>query len=282
MKTLTFKFTILVIVVLQLMFTYSCQDNQEEILPEIVPKMIFCDNAGVWRVDEKGNKRLIDIENFEYRPLNVGVEVQNDTIYVHNNYIVSVIDLSGNHIRDISISPEVSYPLQFCILPDGRFAFLDNKNDKVSFTTATGEFILDVPMENPSPENLQNVNGVVVDSFLIVANTGYGTVLSINLNSYQSSIHLLQALGDIDFCNGIFYHCDGRFIYRAKPDAYENELICTFMGYNAVGLAVDENGTYAYITMNFANKIYKVDLVNDSYLLFMDELNYPTDIEWVK
>jgi len=254
------------------------EDNQDN----ITPVMVFSDRDGVWGLDQEGTKKLITDRIVDPYILDFGVEVLNGLLYVQNNYVISVYNLSGNLIEDIEISEDVSYPLDFCILPDSSFAFLDNENDKVSFTSASGEFITEVHMKNPSPEELQNVDAVVVDSNLVVSNTGDGTVMKINLYTFESLIHSIHTKGSLDYNNGNFYCGDVSTIYKFLQDSPDSNLLCTLPEGNITGIATDNKGRYAYITMNFGNKIYVVDLENGDFEIFITGLSYPNDIEWIK
>lgn len=266
-----------------MIFIISCQEEEDnDHQPDIIPVMVFSDRGGVWGLDEKGVKQLITNRIVDHYRLIVGVEVLGDLLYVHNNYVVSVYDLSGNLIKDIEISREVSYPLTFCILPDSSFAFLDNKNDKVSFTSASGEFIEEIDMGDKTVETLQNVHGLVIDSCLIVANIGDSLVMKINFFNYENSILPIKADGDLDYFNNTFYWCSGQTVHKAVPDLVEYEILCNLPAYNAAGIAIDKNGQFAYVTTNFGNKIFKVDLINGSCAAFISGLDYPEDIEWIK
>ncbi|MGP8322618.1 MAG: hypothetical protein ACT6FG_01300 [Methanosarcinaceae archaeon] len=256
----------------QMVFTTSECEPAEGVL-------IFSDSDGTWLLNHEGVKTPYKSDG------NRDLEVFENKIYIHWGHNVSVYNPQGDLIRSIAVDNRITNPYKMCVLPGENLAFFDNYRDTVSFTNSAGELVKTMSFTNAPPgENLQSVNGVVVENSLIISEDGNNQLVRIDLDNYQWSVfkdfqHLTGWLGDIDYANGNYYMVQSTKIYSFTEDEGEN-LVCELPEGNNIGLAV--HGNFAYVTSNFGNKVYRVNLQNGSYEIILSEANYPEDIELIE
>ena len=230
--------------------------------------------AGSWLIDPFGNKEtFISVD----RP----IEVYDDHVYfLHWGYI-RAYDEFRNCTNHINIHYQAPYYLDFVILPDMNFALLDNQNDQIYFIDSQGNYLGTANILD-TPDNLwQNTDGIIAEGCLILSDNGYNQILKVDLNSYEVDIfkdlsHLFGWIGAIDHVNGLYYLCQNMKIY-VFLDGHEELLITSLPEENISGIVV--NGKYAYVTVNFAGKIYRVDITTGEYGVFVENLDSPDDIE---
>jgi hypothetical protein len=231
--------------------------------------------AGLHAVDAYGGKFLLtDGGGF--------VEVLGTRIFRGPGGGISEIDHQGQFASSTGI-PTGAGGYDFAMLPDGGFALLANHDDMVHFVGPDGALIETVPMPEPSPESLQNVDGVIAGDRLIVSENGSDGVLAFDLATREASI-LRKVddetgwLGSIDYHDGIYYLCRST---RVQKFAETGELttVCTLPAGNITGIVVV--GSYAYVVVNAEGTLYRVDVRSGSFERILNDLDYPQDIEYL-
>lgn len=235
---------------------------------------------GVVRISPTGEKKLIIP--------GVGggnsIEIDNDELLVSNQTYGSdilVYDLDGNFRRAISTPSEASQYLEFVSLNDGRIALMDNDNDKIYFISSSGNLLATVNMLTSPDSSAQNLDGIVVGNSLAFSEDGRNHILQIDLNTYQRSIlrdctDLSHWLGSITYSNGKYYFTGPDEIYTFQSGGKLTKVAEIPEG-NITGIEVV--GNYAYVSVNFAGVVYKVNLNTRSSSVFASGLNYPKDLE---
>lgn len=250
--------------------------------PECIPDegiFIFSDRNGTWLMYQDGAKILFNSEGSR------DIEIFESKIYIHWGHNVSVYDPFGSLIRGIAIDSRIAYPYKMCVLPGENMAFLDNERDTVSFTNSAGELVKTVSFTGQPPDdNLQSVNGVVAENSLIICEDGNTQLVRINLDNFEWSVfrnfqHLPGWLSDVDYADGTFYMTQSQKFFSFREDNGEN-LVVELPDYHNTGIAV--LGNFAYITSNFGNKIYRVNVQNGHYEVILDDADRPGDIELIK
>jgi len=233
---------------------------------------------GVARIFSDGSK-----QTFEHIKSGYSLEILGDKLYV-NQYsgYISVYTTEGVFLRNITIPSSVPYFLTFVVLPDERIALLDNYFDKVYFIDSSGAFITSVNILDAPDGHLQNVDGVVVNNELILSEDGNMHILQIDLASYAKTIFKDLSglpetwLGAITYSNGYYYVCGPSSIYRFSEESGATE-VAEILDFNIAGIVVVND--YAYVSVNYGGKIYKVDLKSGISEVFTSGLNYPEDLE---
>ena len=211
------------------------------------------------------------------------LEVIGDNVYFAGGHTVTRYTKAGVLAGTITLPDTASY-LNFCALPDGRFALLDNNRDVIQFVDADGAWIGEVPMfDEPGPD-LQNVDGIVVGNQLIVSESGDGHLLAVDLSTLELSTFkdlstLSGWLGDIDYYRGEFYLTQYNSVRHFTADG-EPQLIATLDVSNIVGIAVA--GGHSFVAVNFGNAIYRVNNRTGEFAPLATGLNYPQDIELLR
>lgn len=212
------------------------------------------------------------------------VEILGSELYVNNKTYGSdilVYDLMGGHRRTIRTPAEAAEYLAFAVLPDRRLALFDNSNDRIYFIDAAGRLLATANML-PSPDiHAQNLDGVVVGNNLVLSEDGNGHILQVDLRTYQVSVlrdlsSLPHWLGAISYSDGTYFICGPRTIYAFR-DSGELEEVVELPEYNITGLFVA--GHRAFASVNFAGRIYEVDLETGDARVLVSGLNFPQDVE---
>ena len=244
-----------------------------------VGAFIFADRDGIFRMDQDGMRGLF------VGSAGAATETFENRIYTYHTRTVYEYGDEGNLIRSIPVDSRIIYPYEFCALPGDRFAFLDNENDFISIINSSGSLIREIPVAESLPESsLQNIKGVVVENQLVVSAFGNNQLLRVNLDTYQWSVfrdfsHLAGGVSDIDFADGVYYLCHQKHLY-AFTEKEEERLICELPDYNNTGVAV--LGDFAYVTSNFGNKVYRINIRSGDFDAIVGDANYPQDIELIK
>jgi hypothetical protein len=165
-------------------------------------------------------------------------------------------------------------------LPKSHFAVLNNRKDEVHLLDAQGKLVETVGMLHEADTHLQNVHGIAVDDILIVSEDGDRNLLQVDLATHEVSVframaNLRSHLGTMAHHEGTYYVCASRQIHAFTPGG-EPRLITTLDEGNITGIVVQNN--FAYVTVNHAGKMYKIDLASGESSLFVDRLNYPEGI----
>jgi hypothetical protein len=236
--------------------------------------LLVKDNDGIWVINDNGTKSLAIGGSGE-------IEILEGWIYYAHYTAVNIYNSDFSLYTSYSIGTGITTG-ELCALSGGKVAFLSNNTDSVYFLGSTGNLEKRVSITGREPDdNLQSLQGLVVDNRLIVSEDGEKHIMQFDLSSYARSEfknfeHLSGWLGDITYSNERFYMVQSRKVYSFREDEKEH-LVCTLPEGNNTGIAV--HGKYAYVTSNFGNKVYRVNLVSGSYEIFFDDLNYPQDIE---
>ena len=208
------------------------------------------------------------------------VEILNDRIFIINfeQSIIEEYDIDGSLINTISTPNGYRW---FTVLPNYDFALFSNSEDNIVFIDYQGNTLATVNMINPSPGQLQNLDGIVVNNSLILSENGNNQILKVDLATYEISIfndlsNLTGWLGAITYDSGIYYICQATTIYSFIEGQNEN-LVSTLPEGNITGIVINDN--FAFVTINFSGRIYKVNLTTGASEIFSENLNYPKDIE---
>lgn len=239
---------------------------------------------GLFGVNDDGTKSLL----YEYEGRMSIIQAHNQKLYVHTHtysldeWAIHVLDLEGNLLEILEFPEEVTWSAGFTILPDGKFAIYNNKNNVVYFLKPDFTFITQVSFSGSF--NQQNMRGEVVGNDLIISENGYKSLLKVDLTTYEISIfrnfsHLPEVwIGAFTFADGIFYLSGPQNIY-SFIEGEQEELVATVPTTNNSDIKID--GNYAFVASNFGGKIYKIDLTDGSYSDFTSISN-PQYIEIVK
>ena len=211
------------------------------------------------------------------------VEVVGSDVYFGGGHTLARFSTAGVPAGTITLPDTVTY-LNFCALPNGRFALLDNNRDVIHFVDAQGNWLGEVLMfDEPGPD-LQNVDGVVVGNQLIISETGTSHLLGIDLltlaiSDFKDLTTLGGWLGGIDYYRGEFFLTQSNSIRRFTAVG-DPELVATFDVYNVVGIVVA--GGYSFVAVNFANAVYRVNIRTGEIEPLATGLDYPQDIELLR
>lgn len=238
-------------------------------------------NDGIVKFSETGEQqRLIN---------NLGDDLQllNDELYLIDDGRVHVFvyDLMGNFRRIIPIPSSISGKfLQLTILPDGRLVFMDNQNDKIYFANSSGSLLSTVNIREQPDSLLQNLYGVVVGNHLIVSEDGSKRLIQIDVNTYQKSLFRDLSslpdtwLGAIIFANGTYYICGPQTVYQFTEGSDVTQVAQLPNDiYNITGIRIVDD--FAFVSVNFAGEIQKIDLNNRIPTVLISGLNSPRALQ---
>lgn len=220
-------------------------------------------------------------ESFVLSPGTSSVEVLGERIFLMKNHGVRELDHTGAEIGDVDIAGPDVWAYDFAMLPSGGFAFASNGSDSVAFMGPNGAVEAQVEMPNPSDDSLQNVDGVVVGSRLILSENGNNELVAFDLSTHEASIFRSFPdwggwLGAIDYDGGLFYLCGGTVIRRFSETG-EPADVATLPQGNITGIVVV--GDYAYAVVNFEGTLHRVDTRTGADEVLVRGLSYPQDIE---
>ena len=245
--------------------------------------LLVATRGGLYATNTKGESFLLN----PFGSSTAGVEVCGTRIFVQTFGDIHEIDHLGNMISTIDVPDWIEYPISFAALPDGGFAVFDCRVDSVYFIDPAGAFLAAVDMpDEDAPGHLQIMSGIVRDGRLIISETGTDKIAEIDLATYTAGVlksfeHSAGPgyLGDIDHL--------GRYYYITRPnrlqrftDTGDLETVAEFTGeYNATGFAIQRHN--AYVALNFAGKLYQVNLSSGKTKLVLEGLDYPRDVEFI-
>jgi hypothetical protein len=213
------------------------------------------------------------------------VEVVGTRIYVKDGREVVELDHHGVVVAEIQPSDPVVDGYGFALLPDGGFVHLSNRDDVMHFMAADGTFRQTVAMPNPSPESLQNMDGVIAGNRLIVSETGNNDLIAVDLTTLSASIFRTIEpgggwLGAIDYDPGrdVFYICRSQRV-QSFTEGGEVQPLATLTGHNITGAVA--LGSYLYVCLNFEGTVRRINRLTGEETRLVGELNYPQDIEYL-
>lgn len=250
----------------------SARDTAVVVVDAFEGTLLVQTQGGLTAVDAAGN-------HFVFNDHTGAVEVLGDRIFLAGYRQLTELDHDGQEIGSVVAEPSVSgYTF---VLPDGGFAAATNGTDLIYLVAPTGTVTDTLAMPNPSPDELQNVDGVVVGDRLIVSENGNNEVLAVDLATREISIlRSVQDgqgwLGAIDYADGRFFLCRSQRIHTFTEGGALNDL-CALPEYNITGIAV--GGHFAYAVVNFGGALYRIDRQTGEYQRMLGELAYPQDIE---
>jgi hypothetical protein len=214
------------------------------------------------------------------------IEVVGTRIFVRTVSTILEYDHSGSVIDVIGDPDGVNDPYDFAALSEAKFALFNNNSDSVFITTSDGTLLAGVPMPDPSPGRLQNTRGVRIGDKLVISETGTTKVMEMDLTTYDIDVFRdfsgssdLGWLGDIDYRGGRFYLARPTMVQRFTEIGDLEDVWDAGDEEHPVGIELLED--YAYVAMNFAGKIYKIDLSTGVAAVLIDGLTMPSDIEYI-
>ena len=213
-----------------------------------------------------------------------GLQFQEHNLYVCNpeHSKILVYNLDGE-IRTIVPIPSDVHFLEFTTLPDGKFALLNNANDKIYFVDSTGKLLATTNILDTPDDQLQNLNGIVVGNRLILSEDGKKHVLAFDLNSYERLMFKDLSglpdvwLGAITYDGGVFYLATSDTIYKFTEATAAIKVAKLPKG-NITSMVILHG--FAYLSLNFsgAGEIYKVNITDGTISLVVTGLNYPNNL----
>jgi len=233
--------------------------------------------SGVARIYPNGSVEILQGISSGY-----SLEILNNKLYVNKGSKIMAYTLDGVNVKNISTPSNVSF-LTFVVLPDERVALMDNENDKIYFVNSTGALIATVNIRDYPDDTLQNLDGIVVNNTLIFSEDGDRNVLRIDLTTYEVSVFknlsaMYSWVGHITYSNGSFYATGPKSIYRFSEVGNITKVAEVAEG-NIAGIVVADG--YAYVAVNFAGKVYRVNLQDGTSTVLATGLNYPKDLEMI-
>jgi hypothetical protein len=244
--------------------------------------LLVASQGGIIAVSPKGETFLFN----PYGSHTSKIEVLGTRIFWLGGRTILEFDHDGNILATIEVPDRVGYGLDFAVLPGGDFAILDCMADSVYFLDPAGLLFEAVAMPEASPERLQNMRGLVMDGKLIVSETGTWKIAEIDLGTYTAGIFR-------DFSDpipnewfGSIEH-QGRYYYVGRPRRLQRftetgdlEDVADFGDEgNVMGFAFVRHK--AYVAINFAGKIYEVNLSSGKAKCLVEGLDYPVDVEFI-
>ena len=209
--------------------------------------------------------------------MGMNIEVTPDWVYLHSYDQITRYSHAGDVVRRINVDASLvgAALIDFAVLPNGGYILLDNDTDKVHFIASDGILVQTVDMPNPE-SSLQSASGGGVGRRFLGPN-GNGQIFSVDLDTYEVSIwrDLGFRLSTIYYRDGLYYvlTSDALFAFR---EGVELRLIAEFPESNAVSMAV--RGRFAYVTINFAGAVYRVDLLTGENSPWVIGFDQPWDI----
>ena len=245
--------------------------------------LLVATKSGLFAVSERG-------ESFMLSPIGsstADVEVLGTRIFMQTFGDIVEIDHTGAVVGTIGVPDWIQYPISFAVLPDGGFAVFDCLVDSVYFLDPAGAFIQAVDMPDEDlPGHLQIMRGLVLDGKLVVSESGTGKIAEIDLATYAVSV--LKSFdspspygyyGDIDHL-GRYYYLTRKETLQRFTETGDLEDVAVFTDeYNVTGIAIMRH--HAYVGLNFAGKLYKVNLSSGKTKLVVEGLDSPRDVEFI-
>ena len=136
------------------------------------------------------------------------------------------------------------------------------------------------------------MNGIVVGNKLVISEDGFKRIVQIGLDDYNVSVFRDFSgvprvwLGAIAYSNKVYYVAQAKRMYSFRDNNEDPILLAELPESNISG--IDICGKTAFVVVNgLSNEgsqkrigsVYKLDLATGKYEKFIDQLQYPTDIE---
>lgn len=209
------------------------------------------------------------------------IEVFEGRLFVRDNRKIVEVDSTGQVVGSIDVPSEAKYYLDFLPMPLS-IALLDNWNDKVYFMDWDGNYLGQANIQSIGDSHLQNVHAIYHEGKVLLSEDGDRRILSIDPVTFEVSVFKdLYSVGSwlnvLGYHDGLFYITTPRDIYSFTEGSGLTLVASLTDEYNITGLVLAGDG-YAYVSVNFAGKIYKVDLSTGKFELVASGLNYPTDM----
>jgi hypothetical protein len=217
----------------------------------------------------------------EYFAEGKNVEVNDGRIFTTNDNSIKEVTIQGRLIKTIALPKEVDNFLDFIVIPDIGFALLSNTLDMVYFIDKNGAFLEQVKIPNAEEGTAQNMDGVIKNNKLIISENGNSEIIYIDLSTYETGIYmdlsiLGGSIGAFDYYNGIDYIGQRKKIYRFTGSTFPT-LVAELPDNNITSIVAHRN--FLFATINFADKVKKINLETGNYEDFITDINYPIDIE---
>jgi hypothetical protein len=230
---------------------------------------------GLARISESGDTQLVNDSQGTALKL-----LDNELFLIsRNRSAILVCGPTGKVLRTIPIPSEaVGKYLKLAIVPDGRLALMDNRNDKIYFTDNSGQLLTTVDIKDPADDSLQALDGVVVGDRLIVTEDGDKRLLQVDLSTYRVSVfrdfsHLPDPyLGSITYADGTYLLAGTTQVYQFTEGTPPTLLAQVPEG-NITGLVV--GGNCVYVSVNASGTIEAIDLRTGASRVWASGLDYP-------
>jgi len=211
-------------------------------------------------------------------PPSRAIEHSGNEIYVLSWTGIKVYDPSFLVIKEISIPSEVRHALNFAVNKNW-IVFFNNADDLVYLCDSDGTYVRTYGMNHPADDHLQNVVGIFIDEDrLLLSEDGYNNILLYNFSSDEVStfkhIGIPGWIGALCKDGEKYYVTAGDEIIKFTQDS-EPGIVVDNLPWNITGISV--RGSKAYITANFDNGLFEVDLTNGKYNRICD-IDYPEDL----
>lgn len=238
----------------------------------------------VYGVNDDDTKSLL----YQHDGRMSSIREHNQKLYVqtHSNSLdewnIHVLDLEGNLLEIPELPEEVTWSVDFTILPDGKFAVYNNDADVVYFLNADFSYQTKVDVDK-NGSSWQVMKGIVVGNDLIICENGFRKLLKIDLSTYEVSefrdfSHLDEPLlNTVSYSDGVFY-LGGRYNIYSFEEREPEELFVTLPTFYS---DIEIVGNYAYVASYNGSNIYKIDLTDGTYSEYLT-VSLPRDIEIVK
>jgi len=238
-------------------------------------------NTGVVRVDSAGVKtNLINAYGGSY-----SISILGDKLYVPNpsNGAIMIYNLQGTLLGSVTPALAARQYLELTALPKGRFALFNNRNDKVYFINSAGSLLATANILDQPDNQLQNLCGIVVGNKLVLSENGKKQIIQFDLTTYARTILRDLSglpgswLSSIAYANSRYYVCTSQSIYSFTSSTSAIFKVADIPEYSLVGISVFDS-YYAYVALNYAGKIYMVNLATGASTVLASGLNYPKDM----
>jgi hypothetical protein len=229
------------------------------------------------------------------------VRAMHGELFILRKRQIVISDMSGKECRRISVPDNVLYIIDFVVVPDGRLALLDNRNDAIYFVSTKGKHLKTVNFLDEPDRHLQNMDGVVVGNKLIVSENGNNQLLAVDLSTYQVSIfrdltNIRGPLGAIIYDDGTYYLCKRKAIYAFSEDSDDVKKIATTPEGNLTGIAIVQgrllvvtNGMSRITEKSLAAKrrttegvLYEINPQTGEVKIIREGLNYPQGLNVIR
>ncbi len=242
--------------------------------------LISTDRESICLLDQEGS--LMRYTRHGGTPLSCAFDQTGGKAYFCRRNIVE-FDRASMKTRIIDL-PENVTGIAFVVLPNNRFAVLNNRNDEIHVVDGKGSLLKTVRMNLAPDSHLQNVMGVVVGNSLIVSEDGDRQLLALDLETYELSVfkrlpNLRPWLGQLAFHKGLYYISTARAIYTFRNSEDEPKKLVELSKRNITGLAVTD--TNLFVVINFSaeiphrGEIIRMDLKGQNRAVVCEGLKRP-------